>query len=810
MLSDMRINALETVLVWAVRIGLFLIPFLPLFVSPAMLFPFITGKNFAFRIATEALFVAWLWLAIANPAWRPRLTLLFKAVTVFVGIVFFADLLGANPYRSFFSNYERMEGFMMIGHLYLYYLMLSTVFRRSHWMIFFHATLASSMMVSWVGLLQKLGYRLSLQGGFRVDSTIGNPTYLAAYLLFHVWIILILMYAFRKKWWALALYGIALSFELAILYFTATRGAILALAAVGVALAVSAVIWWGRIGDSFPTRVSDRDMPRRDSWPLTRKIAAGVCVAVILVPLTFWSLRSTEFVESNQVLRRLTNYSFTEGTIQARFMIWGMSLQGFLERPILGWGQENYYLIFQKYYDPGLYGDEPWFDRSHNVLFDWLIHAGILGLASYLSMIAIAVLGLARVTFLNQQNGKTHGNEIKSMGLAPLPAALKNPQNKQHLRVALFSDDIKSGDRQVTGFSFWHGLILIGMFAAYLLQNIFVFDNLNTYLLFFAMLAYSGYLIWGGSEEEAKRVVPQRIPRPRAWALASAGAAGVLVVLLVAGTSLHIKPIRQSAALIGVLRTYQENTGADKLMNAFHEALAYDSFGTTEVREQLANIALTVPAKENMSEEEKKRFVAFAIEELEKETAGDAKDVKHLLFAGSILNRALALDPGYPAKAEKVLVEAVDISPVKQPIVFELAQLYALAGQFDRAVEILHPAWKGAPDYRDAGVHLWVLAVVGKNREIQEEVKSVLWERLGEPDLFRLGETYRRVEDYAGALPVYEKLVEISPTNAKYRATLAALFAHAGRNDEARHQAREAARLDPSFEGEAAAFLQSL
>ena len=235
---------LENVFAWIVKIGFFVIPFLPLYISTSMLFPFITGKNFAFRIITEAVFVFWVWLAMVHPQYRPKLTFLFKAVTVFVGLVFLADIFGPNVYRSLFSNYERMEGFMMLGHLYLYYVMLVSVFRKRDWMIFFHSTLVASLLVSYVGLRQKMGLQVSMQGGFRVDSTIGNPTYLAAYLLFHLCILLILMHAFRKKWWAVLLYAAAFLFELMIVYFTATRGAVIGLVVAGIALAATVVWQW--------------------------------------------------------------------------------------------------------------------------------------------------------------------------------------------------------------------------------------------------------------------------------------------------------------------------------------------------------------------------------------------------------------------------------------------------------------------------------------------------------------------------------------------------------------------------------------
>lgn len=758
-------RTLETIFAWFVKIVLFAVPFLPLLVTPALLFPFITGKNLTFRIAMEVIFVIWVWLAIAKPEYRPRLTWLFRAVTIFTAIVFFADLFSPNLYRAFFSNYERMEGFMMIGHLYLYFVMLSSMFRRRDWMIFFHTTLASSVLVSWVGLMQKFGWRVSLQGGFRVDSTIGNPTYLAAYLLFHIWLLLLLLYTWRKKVWIMPLYSAVLLFELAILYFTATRGAILALGAAGIAFALACVVWWPRIFSSEES-VRRARSPSGRAWG--RRAAAGILALAIVVPLGFWLARSTSYVQSNQVLRRLTNYSLQEGTIKARFKIWNMSWHGFLERPILGWGQENYYLVFQKYYNPALWGDEPWFDRSHNIFFDWLIHAGVLGLGAYLFMYGVVFRGLA--------------GRMKK-GTVP----------------------------------FWNGLIVMAMLAGHLFQNLFVFDNLNTYLLLFGFFAYAGYLM-----EEKEPVVPAhavatdqkkkigRMPQT-SYARASALALMFGVILLPAGYYLHIAPIEQSRALIKALLTYQYQGTVEQTLDAFQKAVAYNSFGTTEVREQIANTALSVLGSNRYGKDDQKKFAAFAIQELEKETATSAKDVKHLIFLGSVLNRSIELDPSYAPEAGRVLEEATKLSPGKQMAAFELAQYYALRGDGEHAVGELYRAWRLAPDYRTAAMHLWVFSILtGKKNYVDEVRASFNLDNVPEADLNRLGEAYRRVQDYDSALGIYAALVHAVPDNGKYRAGYAALLAHAGRRQEAIDQVKEAVRLDPSLEKEADVFIKQL
>jgi hypothetical protein len=42
--------------------------------------------------------------------------------------------------------------------------------------------------------------------------------------------------------------------------------------------------------------------------------------------------------------------------------------------------------------------------------------------------------------------------------------------------------------------AFQEGAVILTMFLVYLLQNIFVFDNLNTYLLFYGFLVYGAFL----------------------------------------------------------------------------------------------------------------------------------------------------------------------------------------------------------------------------------------------------------------------------------------------------------------------------
>lgn len=728
----------EKISLWIIKIGLWLIPILPLYISSSMLFPFITGKNFAFRIIVEIIFAFWVVLAMLKSAYRPRLTPLFKAVSIFVMIVFLADIFSLNPWRAFFANYERMEGFMMLGHLYLYFIILSSVFKdRRDWLIFFHVTLVASLIVSFIALLQKFGYRVSLQGGFRVDSTIGNPTYLASYLVFHVWLLVMLLRKFWTNWWLRIVYTAVLFFELLIIYYTATRGAILALLFVSFLLVLVLFFFWSKV---FPAN------RRLRPWALI------VPLALILVPLIFWQFRSTHFVRSSQVLARLTQLSFQERTIQSRFLIWGMAYKATLERPVLGWGQENFYLVFQKYFNPGLYAQEPWFDRSHNIFFDWLVHTGFLGLAGYFS-----ILGAAFWTL------------ISSMRKNTVPT--------------------------------WEGLILLSLFSAHFLQNFFVFDNLNTYLLFFAFLAYTQYL-----ESPLVNTVAGKVSKPvqassNLYFKAQVTIAALLAAVFFFGYFLHWKPIQESRALTRALSLAQSKAPMDQVLGAFAKALNYHTFGDTEVREQMANFARSVPGNDRFTPQEKIRFVDFAVQELKKETSSPAKDVKHLLFLAAVLGQAQSLNPQYGLEAEKLLQEAIQISPTKQIIYFELAQLYLAQGKTDQVIEVLRKAWYLDKNFQNAGLNLWVIGLAYKKPEVVAEVREVIKiKEIGNSEaLTRLGSIYQQQGDLATALEIADRLVETVPDNPNHQATYGSLLAYFKRKDEAIKHLQEALRLNPNL-----------
>jgi len=164
---------------------------------------------------------------------------------------------------------------------------------------------------------------------------------------------------------------------------------------------------------------------------MVQKIAAGGIITIVLIVGLFVTFKESSFIQGNPYLARVASISLSEAS--TRFEIWGMALEGIKERPILGWGQGNYNYVFNQYYKPSLYAQEAWFDRVHNIVMDWLIAGGILGLLAYFSILVAAIYYLFVRPLLRERTGDTD-----ELGLLvdPVDDLLKR-ESPQHIVAAV-------------------------------------------------------------------------------------------------------------------------------------------------------------------------------------------------------------------------------------------------------------------------------------------------------------------------------------------------------------------------------------
>ncbi|MCA9361800.1 O-antigen ligase family protein [Candidatus Kaiserbacteria bacterium] len=361
---------MKDVLKWVVFAGLFTVPLLTLYVENDYFFPFITGKNFGFRIIVDILFAAWILLALYEVKYRPRVSGIVWSFGVLLIIMFLANVFGLHPQSSFWSNFERMDGYVSLIHTFMYMLVLGSVLQtKQEWQRLLNTSLIVAFVVALYGLAQ---YGGMIEGGNRIDSRLGNAAYMAVYMLFHIFVAFWLFVETRNVLLKL-FYGTMAAIFTFVLLETGTRGTAIGLV-VGV-MVMSAYI--GLFGKRFVQY---------------RKYAIGGLILLVLAAGAFIMGRDSAFVQNNYNLSRIANISLQD--LEIRGIIWGMAWDGVMERPLLGYGQSNFNYVFNQNYDPRLYAQEQWFDRAHNIFMDWLITGGFLGLIAYLSIFGWCVLYL--------------------------------------------------------------------------------------------------------------------------------------------------------------------------------------------------------------------------------------------------------------------------------------------------------------------------------------------------------------------------------------------------------------------------------
>lgn len=395
-----------------------------------------TVRGFMFRTLVEVGFVAWVTLAWSDQAYRPRRSWILSSLVGLVGIMAVSSCLAIDPVSSFWGTYGRMEGWATWTHLLAFFLTATAVLSTEQaWLRLFNLSLGVNLAVIVHGCLQMSGFAPTASG-LRIAAAFGNPSYLAGYALCHAFlavailrrtqavsgtcVALLLSLGFsgglllalpRIVDWHLAtwdptaavaavavawlavnamlyagaraqrlslVYWLIAAGNIALIYGTATRGAILGLI-VGVLTAL--------VLAAFVTR---------NLW--MRVAAVTAIIFALLGGTGVFLLRDSPVTRNNPVLRRIVVTSAREASTGARLGVWGSALAGFRDRPLLGWGFEHFHQIHFRRPPTEFHvfamSAEGIFDRAHSFLLEWLIAGGCLGLTTYLAVIAAITVSI--------------------------------------------------------------------------------------------------------------------------------------------------------------------------------------------------------------------------------------------------------------------------------------------------------------------------------------------------------------------------------------------------------------------------------
>lgn len=319
------------------------------------------------------------------------------------------------PGVSAAGSYTRLQGAdTLTAYAVLFGLMAHELRTRAQLDRLIDALILTASVVAAYGLIQYAGLDPLWTGnhfGERITSTIGNPIYLGAYLLMTLFVTggkaLICWrsdetHRRRRASLYLALAGLQLLSFIA----TGSRGPFVGLLAGGFfVLCLLAVL-----------------QQRRRALKLIAAIGLIAGGGLIWINLPGSALAA---VRELPVIGRFFNLTAANGDSgYARTLIWSGSASLVwphpplqfpdgspdplnVVRPLIGYGPDTQYLVFQQHYPPALaaetgYGGDTFIGRSHNETWDALVTGGLMGLILYQSvMLFVVAAGLRGLGLLS-------------------------------------------------------------------------------------------------------------------------------------------------------------------------------------------------------------------------------------------------------------------------------------------------------------------------------------------------------------------------------------------------------------------------
>ncbi len=659
-----------------------LVPYLiaATFIAPLILlnnyiFPFIVPKIVFFRSLVLIIAGCYALLLVSNfSKYRPRFSFLTTSILLFWLSFAISTFTGVDWYRSFWDNHERMLGLFTITHYTILYLIASSVLEFDReWNTVFRSALILGSLVMLIGVWQKFVNPQALlnNGSWRVSATLGNSIYYSGYGLFLMFLGGLQFFREQSKNWKYVALSVGLLGFLGI-FFGGTRGTILGMLA-------------GFITLAFCYIVLEKEKTK------TRTVITYLAAVGVVVFSLLFVFRQTAFVSGIPGLGRLLNTSFSlNSTESTRPMAWSTAVDAWKEKPLFGWGPNNFYYAFNEHYNPQFlkFGwNETWFDNAHSVIFNTLTVQGIVGIATYL-LIYIAACTLILVG----------------------------------VRRGIIRSQV--------------GYISASFLVAHFVGLVTVFENPTSYLYFFVFVAFVAFSTRGVAlrkkkdvEEKEEVVVVKKNSITEHGAKVSAGlvvTVGVVVFLLVYITD--IAPARANKATIAAIQKIYAGVADERL---YDDALEFSSPHIDDIRNDISRTVIGVLPQLVQQGKGEEALVLFneTIEELKKNQLLHPLDVRVYFVLSQLyeFGYQATQNTEFLSQSEAALRQAVYFSPKRQQFLYALSQNLIQQGKLPEAEEILKRSINDFENIGEGWVRLAVIyAAQNKTTEAVEIANKVL------------------------------------------------------------------------------------
>jgi len=225
-------------------------------------------------------------------------------------------------------------------------------------------------------------------------------------------------------------------------------------------------------------------------------------------------------------------------------------------------------------------------------------------------------------------------------------------------------------------FSLTEKAVIIGLLTGYFIHNLFVFDQLISYLYFFSILGYIHTL-------SAKEVtVHKKIKEIVVISLAPV----IIIVTIFTMYFVNWNAYSANRYLLKALIPYRTASGEiniDKNLKYYDKALSYNSLGQQEIREQFTQLGIDL-SRLKLDSKTKQKLADLIYKEMEKQIKVDPDNARLEVLTGTFLASA-----GDYNLALTHLTRASELSPNKQQIIILLGNVLKLEGKIRKLFSCL-------------------------------------------------------------------------------------------------------------------------
>ena len=641
---------------------------MPLVFVPVVIFPFVFSKLIALQILIGITFPIYLALAWMEPSVRPKKHILLGAILLYFLAVAASVVFGVDPARSWWGNQERMNGLFSLLHFLAWLLMATGLLKTwQQWKRLLNFEIVLSVIMALVSILQVPFPRLLLfPVGARIGGLLDNPIYMAEYQIFNLFFAAWLMIKTPSKN-ARAWYVVAMVLQLIAFFLAQTRGALVGLAA---GLIVVGIV-------ASQTMTDKR---------IKRAVIATVAFVFVAYGILF-AFRNTTVIKNSPFERITSGFDVIP---VPRFIAWKIAWEGFKERPLTGWGFDDFHILFNLKYNPQSlrYSQyETWFDRSHNAVMDVLAMTGTLGLIGFLA-----------------------------------------------IYVALFRSVYRAyREKRIDSFS---AALLTGLPVAYFVQNIFVFDHpaafTTSYLLFALTIAISssGFHLPG---MEPVEVATTTVKKAREFPMTTFVIAELIALVIVYRYS--VLPFQASQTMIEANSAFSmQPPQFEAGLELFKEAHAIPTPYSDE-QAYLAATNLTPLASDPSlrSSPVREDLLSFTKQVIQEEIARHPRSTNMLFLAARFYQEMSVYHATDANIAMDLYQQALATSPRRQQLLFAMADFSYKQNRPDEALKYEKQAVDEDPELGQAHLAYGVSLTYRKNDHVNGSKEILLSQTVSFP-----------------------------------------------------------------------------